>query len=98
MKKEQYKLKGTVVRIILILISCFLISLCQAQPVPKSPGYSSEPGERVNEIRPTFTWQRVTNATKYGLYISKYPYGSGNIVYENENISGSLSSFTIEKI
>ena len=97
MRKEQYKLKGTVVRIILILISCFLISLCQAQPVPKSPGYSSEPGERVNEIRPTFTWQRVTNATKYGLYISKYPYGSGNIVYENENISGSLSSFTIEK-
>jgi hypothetical protein len=97
MRKEQYKLKGAVVRIILILISCFLISLCQAQPVPKSPGYSSEYGERVNEIRPTFTWQRVTNATKYGLYISKYPYGPSNIVYENENISGSLSSFTIEK-
>jgi hypothetical protein len=78
-------------------MSCFLTSLCQAQPEPQSPGYTSAPGERVTQLRPTFTWKKVTGATKYGLYISKYPYGSSNIVYENENISGSLTSFTIDK-
>jgi hypothetical protein len=96
MREKRRKFERALVRTILIM-SCFLTSLCQAQPEPQSPGYTSAPGERVTQLRPTFTWKKVTGATKYGLYISKYPYGSSNIVYENENISGSLTSFTIDK-
>lgn len=96
MREKRRKFERALVRTILIM-SCFLTSLCQAQPEPQSPGYTSAPGERVTQLRPTFTWKKVTGATKYGLYISKYPYGSNNIVYENENISGSLTSFTIDK-
>lgn len=72
-------------------------SLCYAQPTPLSPGTSSEPGEKVTTTRPTFRWQGVSGASKYGLYVSKYPYGEANIVYQNENISGTATSFTIPK-
>ncbi len=38
-------------------------------------------------LTPTFQWGAVAGATKYGLYISKPPYGAANLVYENENIT-----------
>lgn len=40
-------------------------------------------------LTPTFQWQLVSGATKYGLYVSKPPYGEANLVYENENVTGT---------
>jgi hypothetical protein len=82
---------------ILWLLLLFSATLCYGQPTPLSPGKSSEPGGRVTSYRPTFKWQGVSGATKYGLYISKYPYGAANIVYEKEDISGSQTSFTLDR-
>ncbi len=85
---------------VVILATAFLVffetSFCWSQPTPQSPGTSSKPGERVTKYRPTFRWQGVSGASKYGLYISKYPYGQANLVYENETISGSSTSFTLD--
>jgi len=85
---------------VVILATAFLVffetSFCWSQPTPQSPGTSSKPGERVTKYRPTFRWQGVSGASKYGLYISKYPYGPANLVYENETISGSSTSFTLD--
>ena len=39
-------------------------------------------------LTPTFQWQAVSGATKYGLYVSKPPYGEANLVYENESVTG----------
>jgi GH25 family lysozyme M1 (1,4-beta-N-acetylmuramidase) len=64
-------------------------------PTLISPGTNSEPGEEINTLTPTFRWNSASNADCYGLYISKYPYGSSNIVYENEAISGSSTSLPL---
>jgi GH25 family lysozyme M1 (1,4-beta-N-acetylmuramidase) len=64
-------------------------------PTLTSPGTSSKPGEEIETLTPTFRWQAVSSADQYGLYISKDPYGSGNIVYENEAISGSSTSLPL---
>jgi N-acetylmuramoyl-L-alanine amidase len=39
-----------------------------------------------------FSWFGVQGATRYGLYISKYPYGGANLVYQNEQINASSTS------
>jgi len=62
-------------------------------PVLLSPGTPNTPGPVLSTLTPAMQWQTGNGATRYGLYISIYPYGSGNLVYENENITGS--SFTI---
>lgn len=64
-------------------------------PTPTSPGSGSEPGPTISTLTPIFQWSGVSGADRYGLYISQYPYGSGYIVYENENISGSSTSFNL---
>jgi N-acetylmuramoyl-L-alanine amidase len=54
-----------------------------AAPEPLSPGLSGS--LEVNTTNPVqFSWAGVQGATRYGLYISKYPYGSANLVYQNE--------------
>jgi N-acetylmuramoyl-L-alanine amidase len=42
-----------------------------------------------------FAWEGVQGATRYGLYISKYPYGAANIVYQNEQVSASSNSLNL---
>jgi len=71
------------------------VSTPPSPPTLTSPGTSSEPGEEIDTLTPTFRWQAVSSADQYGLYISKYPYGSSNIVYENEAISGSSISLPL---
>lgn len=46
---------------------------------------------------PTFRWKSVPNAEYYSLYISKSPYGSGNLVFNSKKDYGKISgtSFTL---
>jgi hypothetical protein len=60
-----------------------------ANPTAQSPGTVSDPGVTLNTTTPLFTWTAVPGATRYGLYISKAPYGSGNLVYANTNVTGT---------
>jgi hypothetical protein len=62
-------------------------------PTPVSPGRPSLPGWEVPNATPTLQWDASPAATRYGLYISKYPHGSINVVYQNENLTGT--SFTL---
>ena len=62
-------------------------------PTIAAPGTSSAPGTSISSTTPTFQWSEVAGATKYGFYISKYPYGLTNIIYQNSNVAGT--SFTI---
>ena len=66
-------------------------------PTLISPGYDSPPGEVIYNLTPTFHWNEVPNADFYGLYISKYPYGPSNIVFDSELDYGPIygSSFTL---
>ncbi len=61
-------------------------------PVLISPGSSALPGETVRVAQNgslEFRWTGVQGATRYGLYISKTPYGPANLVYMNEQVTGS---------
>jgi hypothetical protein len=59
------------------------------KPHPLSPGQEYEPGEKVYTTTPTFTWKADTKAQYYSLAISKSPYGSDNLVYNKQEITGS---------
>ena len=58
-------------------------------PALVSPGSSSEPGPVIDTLTPTLRWNEVSNADYYALAISKYPYGSGNIVYNPQQLYGT---------
>ena len=58
-------------------------------PTISSPGSTSAPGTPLTTLTPTFYWTGVTGASRYGLYISQYPYGSGNIIYSTAYASGT---------
>ncbi len=75
-------------------VSFTIVSTLSAA-MPTSPGLSSSPGPTISNLTPTFQWSGVSGADGYGFYISEYPYGSTNLVYENENISGSSTSFNL---
>lgn len=65
-------------------------------PTLVSPGTTSDSGQIISTTTPTFSWNAVPGATRYGLYIDTYPYypyGPTNPIYVNDNISGT--SFTI---
>src|SRR5205085_1309200 len=62
-------------------------------PTITSPGTASEPGTTVANLTPTFQWNGVTGASRYGLAISKSPYGAANIVYSTTTLTGT--SFTL---
>ena len=75
----------------------FGLAFAQTLPPPTliAPGSSSAPGPTLTTTTPTFQWTGVSGAARYGLYISKYPYGSSYLVYTNENISGSTTSLIL---
>jgi len=58
-------------------------------PQPRSPGSSSQPGPQIDTLTPTLRWDGVSNADSYALAISVYPYGSGNIVYNPQQLYGT---------
>jgi hypothetical protein len=59
-------------------------------PSINSPGSGSEPGDSVDTLTPTFDWSGDSNADYHALYISKYPYGSANIIFDSTKNSGPL--------
>ena len=73
----------------------------QGTATPPSPPLATYPGAAIDNsypitsTTPTMTWNASPGADLYGLYVSKYPYGTSNIVYENQSISGSQTSFQI---
>ena len=62
-------------------------------PTITSPGTASDTGWTVSTLTPTFEWNAVAGASRYSLNISKEPYGTGNIIYTNANLTGT--SFTL---
>ena len=58
-------------------------------PTPLSPGSSFAPGPSITDLTPTLKWQTVANADYYNLSISEYPYGTSNIIYNPQQISGN---------
>jgi hypothetical protein len=44
---------------------------------------------------PTFQWQSVDDATKYGLYVSEPPYGEANLVFDSEVDYGPITSTSL---
>jgi len=66
-------------------------------PTLISPGSGSPPGSMIYTLLPTFYWTNVPNADYYGLYISKYPYGPSNLVFDSEVNYGPIygTQFTL---
>ncbi len=66
-------------------------------PTPLHPGSIDEPGESIDTLTPTFQWNEVPNADYYAFYISQYPYGSENLVFDSETDVGSIyeTSFSL---
>lgn len=58
-------------------------------PTPQSPGTSTDTGYPVANLTPTFSWTGVTGASRYGLYVSREPYGSANIIYSVTTLTGT---------
>ncbi len=60
-----------------------------AIPVTNNPGILTSSGVKINTKTPLFTWNTVPNATSFKLVISKFPYGSSNIVYSQNCLTGT---------
>ena len=58
-------------------------------PLITSPGTSYEPGPVLSTLTPTLYWSTVNGADYYALAISKYPYGSDNIIYNPQHLTGT---------
>ena len=58
-------------------------------PTTNEPGTLTDTGFAIQSLTPTFTWSAVAGATRYGLFISRSPYGSANLVYSNTNLTGT---------
>ena len=65
------------------------IAFTSILPEILSPGFATEPGEEIDTLTPTLQWAEMSGAEYYALAISKYPYGSGNIVYNPQQIYGN---------
>jgi GH25 family lysozyme M1 (1,4-beta-N-acetylmuramidase) len=58
-------------------------------PVALSPGSTEGPGPRIASLTPTITWTGVPGAENYTLAISRYPYGSANIIWNPRGVTGT---------
>ncbi len=61
-------------------------------PVLQTPGTGSDTNAEVAVNGTTFSWGAISGASRYGLYISKEPYGSANLVFTKEDITGTSFS------
>ena len=64
-------------------------AIANITPTPVSPGSSSGPGTSISTLTPTLTWNAVSGATNYDVYVSIYPYGSSNIIYQQTCVTGN---------
>ena len=60
-------------------------------PILSAPGSGSGPGDSIDTLTPTFEWSGDSNADYYALYISKYPYGTTNIIFDSSKNYGKLT-------
>jgi hypothetical protein len=58
-------------------------------PTAQSPGSVSDPGTMLSTLTPTLQWSSVSGADYYALAVSVYPYGSGNMIYNPQNVTGT---------
>ncbi|MDD1652516.1 MAG: hypothetical protein LUO86_05735, partial [Methanomicrobiales archaeon] len=58
-------------------------------PVALAPGSASSPGTRLTTLTPTLSWTGSAGADNYSVAISRYPYGSANIVWNLQGINGT---------
>ncbi len=65
-----------------------------AAPVALEPGSGTAPGIEVTGDTITFRWNGVQNATGYGFYMSKAPYGAANLIINREDIPASSRSIS----
>ena len=73
----------------------FAVSLPTDNSVPLlvAPGSAGKPVPAIMTASPTFRWKPVPSAKRYGLYVSKHPFGTGHFVYRNESITNSFFTF-----
>jgi Zn-dependent metalloprotease/uncharacterized protein (DUF486 family) len=55
-----------------------------APPALVSPGTTTAPGSSIATLTPTFSWQSVTGADGYGLYVSRYNGSSYDLVFDSQ--------------
>lgn len=67
----------------LFFISFFTASACLTCSAAPRVGSPENPFV-LTSTTPTFRWEKVAGADLYALYVSRYPYGVKNIVYENK--------------
>ena len=58
-------------------------------PTILSPGTTTDQGFSINTVTPALEWLAAPGAQAYGLYISQYPYGPSNIIYEHQGLGGT---------
>jgi hypothetical protein len=63
-----------------------------APPNLLSPGNGSSPGPEIANTTPTFTWQAVAGAGKYGLYVRNL--NTNQLVVQQENIAANATSWS----
>jgi hypothetical protein len=67
-------------------------------PTMIGPGTDTAPGSTVTTLTPTFTWQPMTGADGYGLYVSRFNGSTYDLVYNSETALGQPitgTSFTL---
>ena len=80
--------------ITLRLFFVFLLAASACLPfVEAAPVGSRENPFVLTSTTPTLRWEKTPGAELYALYVSRYPYGSKNLVYQNKSLK--TTSFKI---
>ncbi|MCU1348672.1 MAG: hypothetical protein JWO56_1702, partial [Acidobacteria bacterium] len=67
-------------------------------PTPQSPGTMTDTGFTVSDLTPLLTWTGAANASRYGLYVSREPYGQVNLVHSDTNVTGLSTNIPAGKL
>ena len=62
-------------------------------PTLTAPGAGTAPGPVISSLTPSFQWNPVSGADSYMLTVARDPYSSTDVVYTNDQITGT--SFTL---
>jgi hypothetical protein len=73
---------------------------CTNPPTPTciSPGSLTSPGESINTLTPTLTWNAVIGATDYDVFIRKDPLTSGPLVLQQYCVTGNTFAVPINTL